>query len=849
VTVWKATVKGLLARKVRLALTAISIVVGVAFVSGTFILTDTIGRAFDNLFSNIEKGVAVQVTGIPRFQSSGINSEEAGSAQRVPASLLPTIRAVPGVRNAIGTLTGYAQLVDKKGKAITTGGAPTLGVSWADDPQLNPLHLTAGRAPRSDGEIVVDRHTASGHDLRVGDHVTVLLQGPSMQATIVGIAKFGTADNLAGATLVAFDPVTAQTALKGGGKFDTIDVAANAGVTDDQLKAQIQSVLPAGFQAKTGAETAAKNSRDLKKALSFFNIALLVFAVIALFVGAFIIFNTFQILVSQRTRELGLLRALGASPAQIRRSVIAEAVIVGLIASVVGLAAGFALALGLRALLNAFGVTLPSTTLQLEPRTIIAAFVVGLGATMLSSVVPALRASRIPPIAAMREAQPTTYAGSTRRRVTGLVITAAGIGILLTGLFGGGSNAASFAGLGAATVFFGVAVLSPLIVRPVARVLGAPLRRRGISGKLGQENAMRNPKRTASTAAALMIGLGLVAFVGIFAQSIKASSDQILQQTMKADYIVTNPQFTGFSQDVADKLRQESAFSAVSQFRQGLFGLKGGSAQVQGIDPSTVNQVVNVDMASGSLSALGTDDVAVFDDTAKANGWKVGDVVPARFARTGLVPLRIVGIFTDKRILGSYVVSLPTYEQNFVEQLDILVLVKTAPGTSQADARAAAKDVAKAFPNVKVEDQAQFRESQAAQINALLGLITALLGLAILIAVIGIVNTLALSIYERTREIGLLRAVGMGRRQVRAMIRWESVIIAVFGALLGTAIGIFFGWAMVRALKSQGISVLSIPGGQLIIYILVAALIGVVAALKPARRAAKLDVLSAISYE
>jgi putative ABC transport system permease protein len=845
---WRATIKGLMARKVRLALTAVSIVVGVAFVAGTFILTDTIGKAFDNLFSNIEKGVAVQVTGIPKFTSSGINSQEAGSAQRVPADLLPTIRQVPGVRNAIGTLSGYAQLIDTKGKAISTGGAPTLGVSWGNDAQLNPLHLVQGTAP-SPGAVVVDRHTATTHDLHVGDHVTVLLQGPSMNVTISGIAKFGTADNLAGATLVAFDPVTAQKALNGHGKFDTIDASAQSGVSPDELKGRIQQVLPAGFQAKTGAETAAKNSSDLKKALSFFNIALLVFAVIALFVGAFIIFNTFQILVSQRTRELGLLRALGASGAQVRRSVFVEAVIVGLIASVVGLAAGFGLAIGLRALLGAFGVDLPNTTLQLLPRTIIAAFVVGVGATILSTIVPALRASRISPVAAMREAQPTSYAGSTRRRIAGLVITVAGIGFLLTGLFGGGSNAAAFAGLGAATVFFGVAVLSPLIVRPVARVLGAPLRRRGVAGKLGRENAMRNPKRTASTAAALMIGLGLVAFVGIFAQSIKASSNQILEQTMKADYIVTSTQFTGFSQDVADRLRKEPAFSVVSEFRQGLLGLKGGSAQLQAVDPATVDQVVHVPLASGSLTALGTGDVAVYKDAATANGWYVGDTIPARFAKTGTVPLRIVGIYTDKRILGSYVVSLSTFEQNFVQQLDIMVLANTAPGTSNADAKAAAKSVTKQFPNVKVEDQAQFRKSQAAQINQLLGLITALLGLAILIAVIGIVNTLALSIYERTREIGLLRAVGMGRRQVRAMIRWESVIIALFGALLGTAIGVFFGWAMVHALKSQGITVLSIPGGQLVIYIVVAALIGVVAALRPARRAAKLDVLQAISYE
>jgi putative ABC transport system permease protein len=848
--VWRATFKGLLAHKVRLALTALAIVMGVAFVAGTFILTDTMGRAFDDLFLTVNKGVAVQVSGVPKFESNGLGGETAGSAERVPASLLGTIRQVDGVRSADGSLTGYAQLVDKKGKAITTGGAPNLGVTWSDDPDLNPLRLRQGRPPRSSGEIVVDAHTAEGHELRVGDRVTVLLQGPPMKATIVGIAGFGEADNLGGATLVAFDPRTAQIALNGQGKFDTIDVAAKAGVSPEELKSRIAKILPPNFQAKTGQEAAAKNSNDIKQALSFFNIALLVFAAISLFVGAFIIFNTFQILVSQRTRELALLRALGASPAQVRRSVIAEAIIVGVFASLLGLGAGFLIAVGLQALLNAFGIDLPSTTLQLLPRTIIAAFVVGVGTTLVSSIMPAIKASRVPPIAALRESEPTEYRSSPRRTAVGFVVTLLGAGILMFGLFGGASNAAATVGLGAATVFFGVAVLSPLIVRPVVRFIGAPLLQLPkISGKLGRQNAMRNPRRTASTAAALMIGLGLVAFVSIFAQSIKASSDKILQETMKADYIVSNPQFMGFSQDVANRLRSERAFATVAEFRQGLFGYKGRAQQLQGVDPTTVEGVVQVDMKAGSVSALGDGDLLVFEDVATSHGWKVGDTIEAEFARTGKQKLRIVGIYTDDRILGPYLVNLSTFSKNFVQQLDIVVLVKAAPGVSQAQARVAADRVAKQFPNVKLEDQAQFRRSQAAQINQLLGLINALLGLAILIAAIGIVNTLALSIYERTREIGLLRAVGMMRRQVRSMIRWESVIIAVFGALLGTAVGMFFGWAMVRALSDQGISVLAIPGGQLLAYLLLAGVIGVLAALRPARRAARLDVLSAISYE
>jgi putative ABC transport system permease protein len=847
---WRVTVKGLLAHKVRLGLTALSIVLGVAFVAGTFILTDTMGRAFDDLFRTVNKGVAVEVSGAPKFESSGFDSEAAGSAERVPASLMDTIRGVDGVRAAEGSLTGYAQLVDKQGEAITTGGAPTFGVSWANDPDINPLQLRQGHAPGRSGEIVVDAHTAEGHDLQVGDTVTVLLQGASMQATIVGIAGFGEADNLGGATLVAFDPETAQTVLNGEGKYDTIQVTAEPGVSAAELKSRISAVLSPDYQAKTGEEAAQATSDDIRQALSFFNIALLVFAAISLFVGAFIIFNTFQILVSQRTRELALLRALGASPSQVRRSVIAEALLVGLFASVLGLAAGFAIAVGLQGLLKAFGIDLPSTTLQLLPRTVFVSFVVGVGTTLVSSVIPAIRASRVAPIEAMRESQPTEYRSSTRRTVAGAVVTAIGTAILMYGLFGGAANAAALVGLGAAIVFFGVAVLSPIAVRPVARFLGAPLARlRGLSGKLGRENAMRNPKRTASTAAALMIGLGLVAFVGIFAESIKASSDKILLETMKADYIVSDPSFMGFSQDVAANLRAEAAFSTVSEFRQGVFGLNGRGTPIQGIEPGTVGDVLQVDMTAGSLSALHDGDVLVFQDEAQSHGWHVDDTVPAQFARTGKVDLRIAGIYTDDRILGPYVVDLHTYEANFVEQLDIIVLTKTAPGIPQSEARAAADRVAKEFPNVKLEDQAQFRASQAAQIDQLLGLISALLGLAIIIAVIGIVNTLSLSIYERTREIGLLRAVGMARKQIRSMIRWESVIIAVFGALLGTLVGVFFGWAMVQALSGEGITELAIPTGQLLVYLVVAALIGVIAAVRPAGKAAKLDVLSAISYE
>jgi len=846
--VWRATIKGLLAHKVRLGLTALAIVLGVGFVAGSYILTDTMNQAFDNLFSGIEKGVAVEVSGIPQFKANGPGGEDAGTAERVPDSLIATVEQVPGVRVVEGSLSGYAQLVGKDGKAITTGGAPTIGTSVLRDPQLSAVTTRQGRIPTSPGEIGVDAATARKHDLHIGDTVTVLLQGPPMRGTIVGIFGFGSADNLGGATLVGFDPHTAQQALNGGGKWDTLEVAADPGVSPAELRDRIQQALPSGFQAKTGEEAAQANADQIKQGLSFFNIVLLVFAVIALFVGSFIIFNTFSILIAQRTRELALLRALGATAKQVRRSVITEAFITGLVASVVGLGFGFLIALGLQGLLRLFGIDLPSTALQLLPRTVIVALVVGTVTTVVASVTPALRASRVPPVAAMRDVGPAEYTRSRRRTVAGLLVTALGIAALSAGLFGG--RGASLVGLGAAVIFLGVAILSPLVARPFAWAAGSPLPAvAGVAGKLGRENAMRNPKRTASTAAALMIGLGLVSFVSIFAASIKTSSNQVLEQTLKADYIVTSSQFTGFSQDIAARLRSDPAFSAVSQFRQGIFGLKGGAQQLQGVDPGTLTQVLAVPMQAGSVSDLGDGDALVYKQTAKSNHWHVGSEFTAQFARTGDQRLRVVGIYTDSRLLGNYVVSLPTFDRNFTQSLDMIVLAKTAPGVTQAQAKAAVTRVAGDFPNVRIEDQAQFRQSQANQIDTLLGLITALLALAILIAIFGIINTLGLSVFERTREIGLLRAVGMSRRQVRRMIRWEAVLIAVFGAVLGAAVGIFFGWAMVHALRSQGITALTIPVGQLIVYIVLAGIFGVFAALWPAWRAGRLDVLAAIATE
>ena len=847
---WRATLKGLLAHKIRLGLTALAVVLGVGFVSGTYLLTDTMNRAFDDLFAETAKGVAVRVQSVPRFKGQAAGGEDAGQPQRLPAALIESVRLVPGVRTAEGSLFGYAQLVDKQGKAVVTGGAPTFGAAWITDPQLNSFTVRQGRPPERPGEVGIDAATADKHGFRVGDSIKVLLQGPPLQAKVVSILGFGEANNLGGATFVVFDPRSAQQALNSPGQYDSILVAADPGVSDEVLRDRIQEVLPRNVKAETGQDAAQADSNDIKNLLGFLNVALLVFAAIALFVGAFIIYNTFSILIAQRTRELALLRALGATAAQVRRSVLTEATIVGMFASAVGLGFGFLIALGLQGLLKAFGIDLPTTALQLLPRTIVAALVVGIGTTVVSSVTPAFRASRVPPIAALRDAEPAAYRPSRIRLLLGGLVTLVGAGLLLLGLFGGVSNAGLVVGVGAAVIFVGVTMLSPLFASPLARVLGAPLPAiSGVAGKLGRENAMRNPKRTASTAGALMVGLALVSFVSIFAQSIKASASAALEETLKADYIVTASQFQNFSLDVARRLRDDGSFSAVEEFRAGVFGYRGAAQQLLGTDPSILTEVAQVGMVSGSVSALGVNDLLVYRKTAEANGWLVGDDVPVQFARTGRQNLEIVGIYADNRLLNDYVVSLETFRQNYTLQLDTVVLARTAPGVSQGAARAAVAKVAKDFPNVKLDDQAQFRETQAGAIDQLLGLVTALLGLAIIIALFGIVNTLGLSIFERTREIGLLRAVGMARRQVRTMIRWESVIIAVFGAVLGAAVGTFFGWAMVQALKDEGIDKLAIPGGQMLIYMVLAGLAGVLAAVIPAWRASRLNVLSAITTE
>jgi putative ABC transport system permease protein len=846
---WKATRKGLAAHKLRLVLTGLAIVLGVGFVAGTYVLTDTINKTFSDLFNQVTKGVDVAVRAKATFSAQG-NQQRAP----MPASVLDQVKAVQGVKAAEGSVSGYAQFVGKNGKPVTTGGAPTLGVSLSSAPELQAgATVRDGRRPSGPGEVAVDAHTASKQGFHVGDRVKLLFQGPPGEYTVVGILGFGQADNLAGATLAGFDLATAQRVLHREGVYDEIDAVAAPGVSDSALRDRVKVVLDPRYEALTGKQLAEDTAKAVGQFTKFINYTLLAFAFVALFVGSFIIVNTFSIILAQRTRELALLRCLGASRRQVLASVLAEAFIVGALASVVGLGFGVLVATGLKQVFKAVGADLPSTTLEILPRTIVVALLVGVGVTLVASLVPALKATRVPPVAALQEQAIAAPAHTGRRRtVVGMLVTVVGVALLLAGLFATQGNRLLNVASGAVIIFLGVGILSPLVARPLARVLGWPFAHwTGEPGKLARDNAMRSPRRTASTAAALMIGLALVSFVTIFAASLKASAAKILDQAVAADYILTGPTNSqqGFSTEVVRRLAQQPEVDSATGVRFGVFKLDGKGQQLAGVDPVAYSRTVRTDTTSGSLADLAAGGVAIRKDVAKQHRWKVGDTIAMEFPVGGTQPEPIKAIYEDNQLNGGYLLALADYQRHYADQLDTIALVKAKPGVSPDASRAAVDRVVTDFPIVQVKDQAEYKQEQSSQINRVLVLFYVLLALAVVIAIIGIINTLALSVLERVRELGLLRAVGMTRGQLRQMIRWEAVIIAVLGAVLGLVVGTFFGWTLVRALHSQGITEFALPVGTLLVFVVAAALAGVLAAVFPGRRAARIDMLRAITTE
>ena len=753
---------------------------------------------------------------------------------------------MPGVEVAEGSITGYAQYIGHDGKAISTGGAPTLGVSFVPN-QLSQLHLVEGVAPTTSHEVVMDLGTAQKFDFKVGERVRVLLQGPTQTFTITGLARFGTADNLAGATLAAFNVPTAQQLMGEVGQFDDINVLAAPGANKSALQRDIAKSLPRGVEVVTGQTVVNEQTSAVGQALGFFKTALLVFAFIALFVGGFTILNTFSITVGQRTKELALLRIVGASRRQVFRSVLAEAAIVGLLSSVIGLGLGVLAAIGLEALLKGFGVTLPSGPLVFEARTVIVCLVVGVGVTMVSAISPARRAVRVAPVEAVSEQQAEHDIPMRRRFTWGVAITLLGALALAVGLT---APAIALVGLGALLIFVGVARLAPAVARPMSSVIGRPLARLlGMSGRLGRENSMRSPRRTAQTASALMVGLALVSVIAVFGASVSRSATSSVDNAISADLIVSPPNNGGtgnFSTAVPTVASSVPGVTATSIVYGDQFEVRGSLESLLGLSTRNLSKTVILNMTAGSPRALTAGDLLIDTTTASSDNLSVGDTVPVKFALTGRSTMRIGGIYQPNALTGHYLVGQAFFLSHFQNPLPGAVLLNTdgSPGVQEAVQRALTP-----YPNVQVQTRAQFEASQSAQINQLLGLVYALLALAVLIALIGIVNTLMLSVFERTHEIGLLRAVGMKRRQIRAMIRSESVILAVFGAVIGIVVGTALGIALVSSLHTQGITDTVVPGSSLVIFLVLAALLGLLAASWPARRAARLDVLAAIAAE
>jgi putative ABC transport system permease protein len=843
----KAGWTSLMARKLRLVMSAFAIILGVAFVAGSFIFTDTLGRAFDGIVAGSVGDVIVQPVG-----SSTIDGPQ--TSRTVPAGLVDELAGVAGAARVDGNVTySGAFVIDSDGKLIGGQGAPALGVNYTGGPAADGREfgtIDTGRWPERSGEVVLDAVTAARSGYAVGDAVPVLTPGepPRVDATLVGTVSFG--GGIVGASVAVFETEQAQALFLGGAdSFNDVWVSREPGVSQDELKAAVDEVLPAGYESVTGAVAADQAANSIGQALSFINTFLLVFAAVALVVGAFLIVNTFSILVAQRSRELALFRAIGATRTQVTRSVVLEAVAIGLVGSTAGLALGAALAKLIQVLFGQFGLDLSGTPLAFGWKPVVAAYATGMLFTVLAAYFPARRAGKVPPVAAMRDDAVVAESSMHRRAVLGSVLIGLGIAGLGVGLFlPDAPRPLIFLGLGILGVLLGVALTSPILGRPLLAVFGAAYRRLfGAVGAMAHENSLRNPRRTAATASALMIGLTLVAMMSVFGASAKASIDRIVEQNAAADFVVSNPVGQPFAPSVSDRLASVEGVEDVVRVRGASIEVDGSSEFAFGVEPGRFDSVIPLAMVEGSLADVGPGSLAV---SGNVEDIAIGDTVTVTHAGES-VELTVASVFERTPVLGNvdYVLDLGTMATLGVPELDALTYV-TADGTVPLDEVQASLDASVAdVPVVTVNDQAGYAEQLRGPVDQLLFIIYALLGLAVVIAVLGIVNTLALSVIERTREIGLLRAVGLSRRQLRRMIRLESVVIAVLGAALGVGLGIAFGVAVQRSLVDEGFEVLRIPVTQLGAFVLLAAVVGVLAAWWPGRRAANLDVLEAIATE
>ena len=842
----RIALRSVLLHKLRLTLTAVAIVLGVAFVSGTFVFTDSIKASFDDLFSDVNAQVDFFVRGTSEFGSTAATLNE---------SVVDAVRAVDGLDSVVPSVDGIAQLIDKDGEPIGGAGPPTLGFSYLPEGEgISPIDVRQGDSwPTEPGQVVIDTFAAEGNDLGVGDVIDVITPVGVEPFEIVGIATFGDADNLLGATLAVFEFEEAQRIFDMEGSVSSISLTAADGVDKLLLQASIADLLPDQAEIVTGEDQTEDDLSEIDEGIGFINTILLVIAGVAVFVGAFIIQNTFRIIVAQRTRELAMLRAVGATGRQVTFMVGIEALVVALVASAIGIGVGVLLAVGIKGAFTAFGLGFPGGPLTIKVRTIVVGMGVGVVVTLISALLPARKASKIPPIAALRDIA-TSARDLSRRLIAGLIVTGLGVVLLAVGLVLDLENAISFVGFGALLTFVGVSILAPLFARAFARTAGRPLPRfAGTVGRLAQENAMRKPRRTAATASSLMIGVALVSVIAVFSASAKAGVAAVFEDDFMTDFQValegfSDPRFTGLSPALTDDLRQLDELSVVARMRIGEYRLADDTAEkfLLGVDGG-IEQVVRLEIIEGSIDRFTDGSALLFEDEADRLGLGAGDSMEIEVPSGAIVRLEIAAVFAGDALGAPLLVTVPTYEEHITFRLDRFVFALKADQVTEVEARAAVDAVAESYPNANVTNTEELIGDIEQQIDSLLNLLVVLLGFAIIIALLGIVNTLVLSVSERKREIGLLRAIGTSRKQVKQMIRWESLLIAVFGGVLGLVVGTALGVATVTAV-GQGLK-LAIPGGQLITYLVVAAIGGVIAAIPPSRAAAKTNVLDAIAYE
>jgi putative ABC transport system permease protein len=845
-TMLKLSRRDLMAHFGRYVLTFVAVAIGVTFIGGVLTLTDTLTRTFDDLFAEVNDGTDAWVRAADEIEVAA-GPDSVSQRARIDASLTDQITEVDGVAAAEPYVQDYTRPIDSDGEPYGDPqmGAPTFGASWGEVDELNPFELTEGsRPPRAAGEIVLDKGTADGTGYEVGD--TARFQTPKGpgEAEVVGIATFGDADSPFGASFVLFDLATAEELLGDPGRVNGIGVVGEEGISQTALRDRVAQALDDDdIEVLTGEQITEEDQDQFEQQISFLRTVLVIFALISLVVGGFVIYTSFSFIVAQRQRQVALLRAVGASRRQVLGSILFESFLVGIVGSIAGYLVGVTLASGLGSVLADEQVDL-----AILPISVIAALAVGTGVTMLAAFVPAWRGARIPPVAALLDVAVDTSHRSLRRLIVGLLTLAVGVVSLVAGVAGGGL---AVTGQGMALVFLSFVILGPIAVRPATAILGWPFPRlRGIVGRLAVQNAARNPRRTSATASALMIGLGIATLVLVMNSSLRASISEVVDERFRGDFVVESG--TGFAGgglpgEVAEQINELPEVDAAAGVRIGLAEIDDSTQVVAGVDPRTAFDVFDVGVAAGNVDDLDADGVAVFEDKARDEGWRIGDELPVRFAETGRQDFTIVALLETQDLTGNYVMGNAAFDDNVPNAGDNQILVRLADGVSPAQARPALAEIVDEYPTAELQDLDEFKDATQAQFDQLLIILNVLLALTLLVAMVGIVNTLVLSVVERRREIGLTRAVGAARSQVRASIRWEAVLISVFGLVAALTIGVFFGWVIFQALSEEGFTTFRIPLGQLVVVSLITALLTLLAAVLPAIWAGRRPILTAIA--